>query len=151
MTPLTTPLLIPVWKHSTLAPSLMSWVKLFFNDRVTNLLINGSMEEIIELQQCVPKGDILSPLVFNIVVETLLLKVGYTVNLEGVFFPTGESRVESHADLFPTGESPTKRRKEAIKGTITDCYLGTSKPDNFRQSPYCQSIAFSQIVYYIQK
>ena len=73
-----------------------------------------------------------------------------SVNLEGVFFPTGESRVESHADLFPTGESPTKRRKEAFKGTITDCYLGTSKPDNFRQSPYCQSIAFSQLVYYMQ-
>ena len=86
-------------------PSFMSRVKLFFNDRDTNLLINGSMKEKIELQQCVPQGDILSPLVFNIVVEILLLKVKYTVNLKGVFFPTGESRVESHDDLFPTGES----------------------------------------------
>ena len=56
-------------------PSFISRVKLFFNDRDTNLLINGSMKEKIELQQCVPQSDILSPLMFNIVVETLLLKV----------------------------------------------------------------------------
>ena len=86
-------------------PSFRSWVKLFFNDRVTYLLMNGFMEEKIELQQGVPQGDILSPLVFNIVVEILLLKVGYTVNLEGVFFPTGESMAESSGGVFPTGES----------------------------------------------
>ena len=86
-------------------PSFRSWVKLFFNERVTYLLMNGFMEEKIELQQGVPQGDILSPLVFNIVVESLLLKVGYTSNLEGVFFPTGDSRVESGAVVFPTGES----------------------------------------------
>ena len=67
--------------------------------------MNGFMEEKIELQQGVPQGDILSPLVFNIVVEILLLKVGYTVNLEGVFFPTGESMAESSGGVFPTGES----------------------------------------------
>ena len=101
-------------------PSFMSWVKLFFNDMVTDLLMNGFMEEKIELQQGVPQGDILSPLVFNIVVEILLLKVGYTVNLEGVFFPTGESKVESHGDLFPTGESRVE--SSADDTTIGDWY-----------------------------
>ena len=89
-------------------PSFRSWVRLFFNDRATYLLMNGFMEDKIELQQGVPQGDILSPLIFNIVVEMLLLKVGYTTSLEGVILPTtslegvvlptGESRVESYAD-----------------------------------------------------
>ena len=37
-------------------PSFRSWVKLFFNDRVTYLIMNGYMEEKIELQQGVPQG-----------------------------------------------------------------------------------------------
>ena len=56
-------------------PSFRSWVRLFFNDRVTYLIMNGYMEEKIALQQGVPQGDILSPLIFNIVVEMLLLRI----------------------------------------------------------------------------
>ena len=36
-------------------PSFRAWVRLFFNDRVTYLLMNGFMEEKIELQQGVPQ------------------------------------------------------------------------------------------------
>ena len=68
-------------------PSFRNWVKLFLNDRATYLLMNGFMEEKIELQQGVPQGDILSPLIFNIVVEFLLLKIGYSNHITGVFFP----------------------------------------------------------------
>ena len=96
-------------------PSFRSWVKLFFNDRVTYLLMNGFMEEKIELQQGVPQGDILSPLIFNIVVEILLLKVGYTTNLEGVVFPTGESRVESYADDTTIGIKRENNLRTLIK------------------------------------
>ena len=47
------------------------------------MLSRVALQLKIELQQGIPQGDILS----------LLLKVlyTYTVNLEGVFFPTGES------------------------------------------------------------
>ena len=74
------------------------WVQLFFGDRETYLMMNGFMEEKIHLQQGVPQGDILSPLIFLIVVEFLLLKIGYTKTLTGVFFPHGEARAEARAD-----------------------------------------------------
>ena len=60
------------------APSFRKWVSLFFNDRETYLLINGHMEEKITLRQGVPHGDILSPYIFNICVEILLLNVTET-------------------------------------------------------------------------
>ena len=101
-------------------PSFRSWVKLFFNDRVTYLLMNGFMEEKIELQQGVPQGDILSPLIFNIVVEILLLKVGYTTNLEGVVFPTGESRVESYADDTTIGIKRDENNLRTLIKIISD-------------------------------
>ena len=101
-------------------PSFRAWVRLFFNDRVTYLLMNGFMEEKIELQQGVPQGDILSPLVFNIVVEFLLLKVSYTNSLEGVFLPTGESRVESYADDTSIGINRDENNLRKLINIIND-------------------------------
>ena len=60
--------------------------------------MNGYLEEKINLEQGVPQGDILSPLIFNIVVEFLLLKIGYTKKLKGVKIPGGEARAEAYAD-----------------------------------------------------
>ena len=79
-------------------PSFRGWVKLFFNNRQTYLLMNGYMEEKINLEQGVPQGDILSPLIINIVVEFLLLKIGFTKKLKGVTLPRGEARAEAYAD-----------------------------------------------------
>lgn len=101
-------------------PSFRSWVKLFFNDRVTYLIMNGYMEEKIELQQGVPQGDILSPLIFNIVVEMLLLKVGFSDSLEGVFFPIGESRVEAYADDTTIGIERNESNLRALIKIIND-------------------------------
>ena len=74
------------------------WVQLFFGDRETYLMMNGFMEEKIHLQQGVPQGDILSPLIFLIVVEFLLLKIGHTKTLTGVFLPHGGASAEASAD-----------------------------------------------------
>ena len=63
-------------------PSFRKWVSLFFQERETYLLINGHMEEKITLKQGVPQGDILSPYIFNICVEILLLKITETKHLE---------------------------------------------------------------------
>ena len=60
--------------------------------------MHGFMEDKIKLEQGVPQGDILSPLIFNIVVEFLLLKIGYSKRIHGVILPGGEARAEAYAD-----------------------------------------------------
>ena len=78
--------------------SFRQWVKLFFNNRETYLVINGHMEEKITLDQGVPQGDILSPYIFNICVEMLLLKITETKLLEGVTWAKSQNRCEAYAD-----------------------------------------------------
>merc|ERR1711867_267467 len=116
-------------------PSFRNWVKLFLNDRATYLLMNGFMEEKIELQQGVPQGDMLSPLIFNIVVEFLLLKIGYTNSLEGVFLPTGESRVESYADDTSIGINRDENNLRQLINIINDFKKVSGLSANLEKTP----------------
>ena len=74
------------------------WVQLFFKNRETYLLLDGHMGEKITLEQGVPQGDVLSPYIFNIAVEFLLLKITHTNTIEGVKFARWEYRAETYAD-----------------------------------------------------
>ena len=62
------------------------WVQIFFQNRETYLLLDGHRGEKITLEQGVPQGDVLSPYIFNIAVEFLLLKITNTNTIEGVKF-----------------------------------------------------------------
>ena len=92
-------------------PKMIKYVSLFFEGRNTQLLISGILGEKIPLDQSVPQGDILSPTIFNIAVDPLLLKIIYTKNLKGISIggksstipklktnPTFEYRANSFAD-----------------------------------------------------
>ena len=56
------------------------------------------MSKKITLDQGVPQGDVISPYVFILMVEILLLKINYTKNLTGITFATTESKSETFAD-----------------------------------------------------
>ena len=86
-------------------------------------MMNGFMEEKIYLQQGVPQGDILSPLIFLLVVEFLLLKIGYTKTLKGVFFPHGEARAEAYADDTTIGISRDSENLRNLIGIINNFSL----------------------------
>ena len=90
----------------------------FFTNRETYLMMNGFMEEKIYLQQEVPQGDILSPLIFLLVVEFLLLNIGYTKTINGVFFPHGEARAEAYADDTTIGISRDSENLRNLIGII---------------------------------
>ena len=79
-------------------PSFRRWVKLFFVKRITYLLLNGFFSKAINLLQSVPQGDILSPYIFILVLEFLLLKINHSRNLSGIKIKDVEQRANTYAD-----------------------------------------------------
>ena len=62
---------------------IREWIRLFFSGREAYILMGGHLTEKIILEQGVPQGDIVSPYVFIIMVEVLLIKINHTANIEG--------------------------------------------------------------------
>ena len=89
--------------HNTLnllgfGPDIRGWIKLFLTNRDAQILMGGHMSNPIKLEQGVPQGDVVSPYIFILMVEILLLKINYTKNLTGIIFATHEARSETFAD-----------------------------------------------------
>ena len=61
-------------------------------------MLGGHLTAKIILEQGVPQGDVISPYIFILMVEILLIKINYTKNLKGITFATMESRSETFAD-----------------------------------------------------
>ena len=53
---------------------IISWMKLFLTERIAHILLGGHLTLKILLEQGVPQGDIISPFIFIIAVEILLIK-----------------------------------------------------------------------------
>ena len=89
--------------HNTLAllgfgPDILTWIKLFFTNRDAQILMGGYMSDQIHLSQGVPQGDVISPYIFILMVEILLIKINHTKNIKGITYAQTESRSETFAD-----------------------------------------------------
>ena len=89
--------------HNTLAllgfgPDIITWIKLFFTNRDAQILMGGHMSEKINLHQGVPQGDVISPYIFILMVEILLIKINHTKNITGITYAQQEARSETFAD-----------------------------------------------------
>ena len=69
-----------VLKKFHFGKNICEWVQLFFKDREGRILITDK----ISLEQGVPQGDIISPFIFVIAVELLLIKITKSKNIQGV-------------------------------------------------------------------
>merc|ERR1711895_8125 len=74
------------------------WIKIFFNKREANVLINGHLSSTIKLQQGVLQGDVVSPYIFLLMVEILLIKISKTKHLTGVKYASTEDRASGFVD-----------------------------------------------------
>ena len=77
---------------------IAKWVGLFFDSREACILLGGHFTDKISLEQGVPQGDIISPHIFILAVEVLLIKINHTKNLEGIKYGVVEGRSETFAD-----------------------------------------------------
>ena len=60
--------------------------------------MGGHLTEKIYLVQGVPQGDVISPYIFILTVEILLIKINYTKNLKGITYGKSEGRSETFAN-----------------------------------------------------
>ena len=60
--------------------NMRNWINIFFSSREANVVINGHMSSTLKLQQGLPQGDIVSPYIFLLIVEILLIKITKTKN-----------------------------------------------------------------------
>ena len=58
----------------------------------------GHLTDRIILQQCVPQGDVVSPYVFIVIVELIIIKINYTKSITGIKFAKHEGRSETFVD-----------------------------------------------------
>ena len=79
-------------------PDITCWIKTFLKSREAQILLGGHLTDNIKLEQGVPQGDIISPYIFIIMVEILLIKITCTKNISGITFATKEARAETFAD-----------------------------------------------------
>ena len=79
-------------------PDIIGWIKTFLKNRDAQILLGGHLTENINLEQGVPQGDIISPYIFILMVEILLIKITTTKNISGITYATKEARAETFAD-----------------------------------------------------
>ena len=69
---------------------IISWLKLFLTERIAHILLGGHLTLKILLEQGVPQGDIISPFIFIIAVEILLIKITKSRHIKGIQLQTLE-------------------------------------------------------------
>ena len=77
---------------------IREWIRLFFDKREAYILLGGHLTSQIFLEQGVPQGDVVSPYIFIVIVELLLIKINYTSSITGIRFAKDEGRSETFAD-----------------------------------------------------
>merc|ERR1711873_269773 len=72
--------------------SIRRCIKLFFSNREAYILLGGELTKKIVLEQGVPQGDVVSPYIFILAVEILLIKINHTKLIQGINYAQKESR-----------------------------------------------------------
>ena len=72
---------------------------LFLNERIAHILLGGHLTLNILLEKGVPQGDIISPFIFIIAVEILLIEINKCRHIKGIKLLTQEEiRAHTFAD-----------------------------------------------------
>ena len=78
--------------------SIRRWVSLFFCYREAYILLGGELTKRILLEQGVPQDNVVSPYIFILAVELLLIKINNTKLIQGINYAWKKSRSEILAD-----------------------------------------------------
>ena len=76
---------------------ILDWVRLLFTERLAHVLMREHLTMKILLEQGVPQVDIISPFIFIMAVEILLIKITKSQQIKGIKL---ESQEEIKAQTF---------------------------------------------------
>ena len=76
------------------------WISLFFNNREAYILLGAELTKKTVLEQGVPQGDVVSPYIFILAVEILLINIVHTKNIKRITYAKKESRLQTFADYI---------------------------------------------------
>lgn len=76
----------------------LSWISLIYSAQVTEIYLQGLKSEDIHLQRGMRQGCPLSPLLFNVVIQTLASAIWACPDIKGVQTPAGIHTISLYAD-----------------------------------------------------
>lgn len=81
-----------------LGPSIRTWIKLFYNNTESCVIVNGHMSEWFTLQRGCRQGDALSPYLFILCAEILSILIRNNDNIKGITIHGNEYKLSQYAD-----------------------------------------------------
>ena len=85
-------------QHFNFGPSLVNWIKLFYNNATSCVTNNGHMSNFFSIQRGVRQGCPLSPLLFILCIEPLSNEIANNNNIKGIHIDNIEVKNTLFAD-----------------------------------------------------
>lgn len=90
--------MLKVLEFFNFGPSIRKWIKLFYNNIESCVIVNGHMSEWFSLQRGCRQGDALSPYLFILCAEILAILLRNNPNIKGIKIDGKEYIVSQYAD-----------------------------------------------------
>lgn len=87
-----------VFKYNNFGPSLIAWIKIFYNDIQSSVYNNGWSSGFSNLERGVRQGCPLSPYIFILCVEILANAIRKDTKIKGIKINETECKISQYAD-----------------------------------------------------
>jgi hypothetical protein len=115
--------LFAILRAMGLPPNLVNLLESRSNHRTTKVAVNGRSGDAIHMAEGVGQGDILSPILFALFIETLAVRLR-KANLEGVVFPMTTPSGPKVSDLLYADDLAAVTQKAEELQTVADIVHG---------------------------
>ena len=110
------------------------WIKILYSNPTSSVIVNNSLTKRIKLERSVRQGCSLSPLLYTLVIETLISKIRKDTSIKGIQMPgRSVTKIKAYADdtIFFT---PDNKSVDKIIETFNDFSLASGSKININKT-----------------